>query len=689
LTHKPLRLGIDTGGTFTDASILDEAGHVRAAAKSPTTHDDLARGIALAVARVLEGRNAEIGLVGLSTTLATNALVEGRGGRVGLVLIGMDRTDLDRAGLGKALGSDPLIVLEGGHDAHGRPRRALDLEAAAAALAGVAGRVDAVAVTGRFAVRNPDHERALRDLVVERLGLPCTASHELTAGLDAPRRALTTVLNARLVPAIHRLLDAVHGLCRDEGIEAPVMVVRGDGSLMRAATARLRPVETILSGPAASVVGGAHLASDTPQGGDAVIVDVGGTTTDIALLEAGRPRIAREGAVVGGHRTMVEAIELRTYGLGGDSAVGRDDSGRLTLGPGRHYPLSLLARDHPGTVEDLAREAGRGRPRPHDGRFALALAPADAAASRSQRRVLELLAAGPQPLEAVIDRHHLAIPLTRLIERGRVLIAGFTPSDAAHVLGLQATWDAEAARLGALLEARKSAPSAAAEAFAREVMDLAGRTGRARLIEATAAAMGDDLTPILGRPGALVAHALGPADAGPTTPLLSLGFRLNRPVVALGGAAGLLMPDAAAGFAAEVVRPPHHDVANAVGAVVGEVRRTAEIVITAEAEDRYVLHGDLHGASGHGASGHGAAGPRVFADIETAVAAAVPLATEAALARARESGAADAEVSLRRLERKATLKDGAAVWVELRLVATASGRPRPAGAEPATPSVTA
>ena len=146
----------------------------------------------------------------MSTTLATNALVEGQGGRVALVMIGFSETDLARDGLRTALGTDPVVFCPGGHDVHGRAA-ALDLSGLEAALPELAKGVSGFAVCAYFATRNPAHELAARDLIREQTGLPVTASHELSAKLGGPRRALTTLLNARLISMIDRLVAATEG----------------------------------------------------------------------------------------------------------------------------------------------------------------------------------------------------------------------------------------------------------------------------------------------------------------------------------------------------------------------------------------------------------------------------------------------------------------------------------------------
>ena len=391
-------LGIDTGGTYTDAVLYDEVAGVTASAKALTTKHDLVIGVAEAMEKVLASHaGEEIQLVSLSTTLATNAIVEGQGSPVGLLLIGYGRDALARAGLGTALGSDPVAFIDGGHNAMGEEQAPLDLKAAGAAIAEQAPKVSAFAVAGYFAVRNPRHEIAVRELVRELSGLPVTCAHELTSNLDAPRRAMTTVLNARLIPLLQQLILAVRGLLAEKNITAPLMVVKGDGSLISDSLALTCPVETILSGPAASVVGACHLTGEA----EVVVADMGGTTTDIAVLKGGRPLLDREGAKVGGWRTMVEAVAVHTVGLGGDSqlrlAEDRWPAGPgLLVGPRRQVPLSLLAQQHPGVRDRLAAQLESDGPGDWDGRFALRLRQLDGAAlTPSEQRLWERLEAGP------------------------------------------------------------------------------------------------------------------------------------------------------------------------------------------------------------------------------------------------------------------------------------------------------
>ena len=210
----PLMLGIDTGGTYTDAVLFREGaagGGVVAKAKALTTRHDLAIGIAGAVDAVLESAAANpagIALVSMSTTLATNAIVEGQGGRAALVLIGFGEADLDRDGLKAALGADPVLFLPGGHDVHGN-EKPLDLAPLTERLPELAKSVTGFAVCAYFAVRNPAHEIAAARLIREKTGLPVTMSHELSANYAD---IVTGLVNQSDFPNPDRIVDPRAGL---------------------------------------------------------------------------------------------------------------------------------------------------------------------------------------------------------------------------------------------------------------------------------------------------------------------------------------------------------------------------------------------------------------------------------------------------------------------------------------------
>lgn len=660
----PLYLGIDTGGTYTDAVLWSEAAGVAAKAKALTTRHDLAVGIGGAVDAVLAAARVDpstVKLVSMSTTLATNALVEGQGGRVALLMIGFGQADLDRDGLRTALGNDPVLFCPGGHDVHGNAQ-ALDLSALTQALSELAGTVSGFAVCAYFATRNPAHEVLARELIREKTGLPVTASHELTSKLGGPRRALTTLLNARLIAMIDRLINATEGFLRKRGISAPLMVVRGDGALVSAAFARSRPIETILSGPAASLVGARHMT----RLDDAVVSDIGGTTTDVAVLDRGRPRLDPEGATVGGFRTMVEAVAMRTFGLGGDSEVGLEDGGlkpRLTLGPRRLVPLALAAMQHGDAVTTvLERQLRNPNPGRMDGRLAFRTGMPErlaAGLTAPEARLYAQILDTPLAIDALLTSTAQTATLARLVSRGLVHVSGFTPSDAAHVLGKQANWDAGAAALGAQLFARRrdgrGQPIAEdAEAISARVLEAVTRRSAEVILETAFAEDGMD--------GAeTVAHQLVQQSLDGRHAIARVTVALDRPVVGLGASAPLHYAGLASLVGNRCVVPADTDVANALGAVVGQVRVTAEAVVSQPREGTFRL----------------AAGEmlRDFPEEEPALLAAEAEVGRMARERATEAGAEAAEVEITREMNTATV-EGQRSFIEARVLAVASGRPR-------------
>ncbi len=657
-------LGIDTGGTYTDAVIFSQQDGVIAKAKSLTTRHDLAVGIAGAVGAVLQQSAVSpksISLVSLSTTLATNALVEGQGGRAALVMIGFSPEDLKRDGLGEALGNDPVVFLPGGHNVHGH-ETPLDMTALELALPQLASSVSSISVAGYFSVRNPAHEVRVRDLIRSRTGLPVTCSHELSSKLGGPRRALTTLLNSRLVSMIDRLIGACEGFLLECGIGAPLMVVRGDGALISAAQARLRPIETILSGPAASLVGAHYLTGLD----DAVVSDIGGTTTDVAVMEDGRPRLDGEGAVVGGFRTMVEAVAMRTFGLGGDSEVRINDrslSASIELGPRRVLPLSLAAHLYEDCIVPALEKQLRGaHPGRHDAKFAI------------RTGVPQSLASGLQPSECSLYERIGALPITlnellittaqkatldRLVARGLAHIIGITPSDAMHGLDRQSQWNAMAARLGLEIAARTKDGSGRAIATSAEEMALkivSRMTRQSSEAILTACLMRDqvfDVDPALSTPLDRSLERKGG--------IVRFAVSLDRPLIGLGASAPVYYPAIAGMLSVEVVIPAHADVANAVGAVVGQVRETVAVFITSPEEGIFMIAG-------------GGDNLRLI-DETQAFNVARNRALDGALKAAGQSGA-DEPVVVMTEEIDAPEVEGRPKLVEARFIAVASGRPR-------------
>ncbi|MDY0871055.1 hydantoinase/oxoprolinase family protein [Dongia rigui] len=683
----PILLGLDTGGTYTDAVLFDQAqgmsgpgistaadaahihGGVLATAKSLTTKHDLSIGLKGAIEAVLprlpEGvRPADIALVSMSTTLATNAIVEGHGAPICLILLGYDVKSLERAGLKQALGTDPVVFAAGGHKPTGDEQAPLDVATVKAAILEHAPKVAAFAVSGYFSVRNPAHEIAVRQMIRDLTDKPVSCGHELTSKLDAPRRALTVALNARLIPQLQQLIRAVGTLLTEKGISAPLMVVKGDGSLIDQQVALTCPVETILSGPAASLVGARHLS-----GAESVMVsDMGGTTTDIAMLRDGRPVLNKEGAVVGGWRTMVEAVAVHTYGLGGDSEVRIDEHHGFLVGPRRVVALSLLAHLYPTVLDKLRAQYASEDMMAYRGQFALRQRPLDTGAeglSEGQMKVWEALADGPVALADLIFSPAIGRHLARLVDRGLVIISGLTPSDAAHVLGRQSSWCTEAAEIGAELFLRRApfagwVPPENGRALAEAIVEqVVLQSGRVILETSIAEQAGIDHHHwgTLGR--YLVDRSLAPSQAD--SALVDVALKLNFPLVAIGAPVGSYYGEIARRLRTELIIPPHADVSNAVGAVAGGVMQKVAITITQPIDGVFRAH--LPG------------GLKDFTDLETAAAFARDTAEAEAAAMAKKAGASDIELSHERADKVFEQPGGLKIFMESLVSVTAFGRP--------------
>jgi N-methylhydantoinase A/oxoprolinase/acetone carboxylase beta subunit len=669
-SEQGLWLGLDTGGTFTDAVLLADGRRVVASTKALTTPWNLALGIGNAIRAVLEllpegTSHRDVSLVSVSTTLATNAVVESRFSPVCTLLIGFDDAMVERSGLQRP-GSGGLVVrIHGGHTATGDESVALDEAAVMHAVTLHQERVEAFAVAANFSVRNPAHELRARKIIRTLSPKPVTCAHELSSKLDAPRRALTAALNARLTPQIRHLIEALSQVLMDESIDAPLMIVKGDGSLMKAEIALEYPVETILSGPAASVVGAGFLTGLA----DFVVADMGGTTTDIAVVSGGRPVISGEGALVGAWRTMVEAVDVRTTGLGGDSEVRFDRQHRLRVGPRKAMPLSLLAHSFPAALAQLRAIAELERLPDHPTQFAFRnpdRAP-PTHLSALERRVWDALDLQPRAISSVVRSGSGLEALRRLADAGLATLAAFTPSDAMHVLDRQQGWCREAAEYGARIlateerNARAARAAVSAQAICERTYEhVVCETGRALL----AAALAHD-------PG-LQAHGRGWGELGDRlieetvagrrfSKLLQASLGLARPLIAIGAPVGAYYHEVARRLGAPLCIPTHAAVCNAVGAVAGVVSQTVEILVNQPTFKVFRVHDP--------------AGSCDYPDPEPALEHARRISRELALAAARRAGASDPHVETSVTEKLAQVGAGADYLAEAVARSTATGRP--------------
>ena len=657
-------LGIDAGGTYTDVVVYGFAGEaVLAKSKALTTKWDFALGIDNALARLAPELLEAVDLVAVSTTLATNAIVEGQGQKVGLLVMPpygrFDPADVPH---------EPKAAITGSMEIDGTELRPVDPEQVRRVAREMVERqgVEAFAVSGFGGTVNPRHELEAKALIRHATGCTVTCGHELSELLDVRTRADTAVLNARIIPRLERLIRDVEAALHARRIAAPIMVVKGDGSLMSAHLARERPIETILSGPAASVAGARRLTGRR----DALVVDMGGTTTDTAALKDGAARTCASGARVGRWQTHVRALDMRTTGLGGDSLIAHERQ-QLLIGPLRVGPVAWLAAHQAATSAALDYLEAHlddvdGSTRPME--LVALTGYADGFEPRDDERdILDALREHPHSLAQLAERtaapHWSLLRLDRLEAHHIVQRCGLTPTDLLHAAGRFERWDTRAARR--LHEMVSHVAGAEPDDFHERVMGqlvrrLAVELLKKQLDEQTEADAIDHCPACQTLLDNLLAG--GSAD-------YTVGLTLHRPVVGLGAPVHFFLPRAAQLLGAEAVIPAHADVANAIGAITSWVVVRRQVHIRPDAAGGYLVQG-LPEARG-------------FQSFDAADAHARGELERIVLELGRAAGTTASSVGLHAADRIARAADGTELFLERTLRAELAGPP---DAPPGAPS---
>ncbi|KUO75692.1 MAG: hypothetical protein APF77_04145 [Clostridia bacterium BRH_c25] len=573
-------LGIDTGGTYTDAVLLDiETQKVKAKAKALTTYGDLAIGICSAINNLKHSNNKEIKGVSLSTTLATNTIVEGRGCEAGLLLIGHEPMPDMPTQLCRAIG--------GGHDVKGNPVVELNIDGLYEAIEYFRGKADAIAISGYFSIRNPEHENIAKKIIQKRMQVPIVCAHQLTTSLGFYERSVTAVLNAKLIPIITGLIESVKEVMKELDIDAPLMIVKGDGTLMSEAMTVEKPIDTILSGPAASIVGGTALTGFS----EAIVLDMGGTTTDIAILQKGVPLISQEGATVGGWLTRVEAAKIYTYGIGGDSQIyiGRDMS--LHIGPQKVWPLAVMAGQYPHLVKELEEQAEYGRIK-NSTQFAdcfvLTRIPSHNNLGDAEKLVIELLESEPHSLRFILKalkKQRSVINLQRLVNMGILSRISITPTDILHAKGIYNHWNTAAAKHGVSILAERMGMTP--EDTIDLVMDrMAGQLSTVvfeSLLNHEGVSVSEGESAVKDY---FVSRFLKSSDSE----LFDCNITLKYPIIAIGAPVKAYLPMVADKLNAALVITENAEVANAIGAATGRIVEKIKIILKPLTEGGVILH---------------------------------------------------------------------------------------------------
>jgi len=654
-------LGIDTGGTYTDGVLLDgDTRRVLATTKTLTTHQDLRRCILAALDAILPEERESVQLVSISTTLATNAIAEGKGRPVALFLLGYDPELVQRFNLGANFATSHYEFIQGGHRLNGEENAPLDTGRLRELVQSYSERVEAFAVSGYFSPFNAEHEVQAGELIESLADQPIVLGHQLSSKLNSVQRAATAALNASLLSILQHFIQSMQASLAERGVHAPLMIMRGDGALMNAEAASRKPVETVHSGPAASAIGARFLAGVDR----ALVVDIGGTTTDLAIIDGGRVRVSEAGTTVGRYNTSIRAAEVRSIGLGGDSLLEIDVEERLSIGPARVVPISYLASQQPAVAQSVRSLAHAGSKRPSTDYLQywfLNREPNGSPDDPRVRKLLDMLREGPLPLPTILERLELLHPIqlggARLIREEIIGRAALTPTDLLHVSGEFTPWDVGAACSAAEFFARllKITPDELGERVKLGVRD--------RVLEEIVAFLsghsterGVDFVGSRSLGAWLFEESLNPVD-----PFLGASIFLKIPIIGIGAPAGIYLPAVADALKTELLLPENYNVANAIGAVAGSVMATEEAWILP------ALRG-LHLVGYYVRIGEER---RRFARLEQAQEFAHAALEQLATEQAQHAGAGEVELDFE------TLAEGADSY---RIRARAAGTPRLGGA---------
>ena len=559
-------LGIDAGGTYTDAVLLNsDDGRVLQANKALTTYPDLIFGIHEALDGLDQKLLSDVRLVCVSTTLATNTILENTGYPVGLILIGKTGIPTDRK-------IEYSIQIRGGHNSAGNEVEPLDIQPVEEFILKVKNKVSAFAVSSYFSVRNPEHELQVKESVMQLTGLPVVCGHELSQDLGVYERGVTAYLNAQLIPLTNQFMQAVTSEIKKRNIEAKLMMLKCDGSMVSIEEALKKPIQSIFSGPAASLLGASHLSGFET----CAVVDVGGTSTDVSMMHEGLPEISNFGAVVGKWQTKVKALRMETSAIGGDSHVWILNHD-IHVGPRRVIPLCLAALKYPQIKEKLKMQQNILRNQIGENiqptKFFMRSGKIPDELSPEEKDLFDRLSDVPYTASDIYwNENRMPSPMTMdmLIQKRLVRTIGFTPTDALHVMGEYKKWDVEAAHIGSEVLSRFAG---------MEKMELCSRVK-------------EQVTSNIALN--LAAFLLEDVDREEIRKIISgkffAGIKVKMPVVLLGGPVTAYKDDLSKYFDALIVVPQHADVGNAVGALAAKGITRLEVLVKASlSESKYNL----------------------------------------------------------------------------------------------------
>lgn len=621
-------IGIDTGGTYTDAVVYElNTKEVLASAKALTTKDDLKIGIRNVLEKLPRNLLDSCETLSLSTTLTTNACVENRGGKGKLVFIGLSRDTLEETYQDYGIDSlDDVYLLECKIEPSKAKSTQPDWDKFRQDLPEFCKQCDCISIVQLFAKDHyGSYEKKAASIVKEVLDIPVILGNDLFPDLNIIRRGAGALLNARLVPVINEFLTAIKEVFHSYHLTPPMIIVKSDGTLMSEKYTSLHPVETLLCGPAASIIGAAAL-TDTK---DALVIDMGGTTTDIAIIKNNVPKTVENGIQVGDWKTFVKGLFIDTFALGGDTAVHYNFQGALLLEKYRIIPLCTLASTYPDITAQMQilDNYPNGHNYPLHEFFCLVKDIEDSPHyTEREKNLCRALKSGPLIFSKAAEScgcDFYTFDVRRLEEDGIIMRAGLTPTDVMHIKGDFAEYSRGASLAAARFVAAYAKMSI--QQLCDKIYDMVNERLYCNLVrillqEEYFSHKREDLSKDLTE---LIRISYQRAKNGETNYFSNL-FRTKATLIAVGAPTHIFIDAVAKMLGTTSVVPKYASVANAIGAIVGNISATRSVEIRPHFEDYKVTVSD---------------DTKIFSEYEDALQYALEMAEAAAIEAARQQGA--------------------------------------------------
>lgn len=587
-------IGIDTGGTCTDAVAYDlDAKKLLAKGKALTTHSCLEIGIGNALDTLPQEYIRDAELVSLSTTLATNACLEDKGSRTKLVIFGMTDELMRYINIEKEYGIplEKVRCFDTHGSADGLRVDVPDIAAIIEENRQWLSDADVLACSELYSSNNgAPCEKGFKAELKDQLGLKAVCAAEITNELNVIARGATSMLNARLLPIINDFISAILRDLNKRGCRARISVVRSDGSMMNADATLDKPVETILSGPAASVLAGKAFCEDENY----LTVDMGGTTTDVSVVLGGKPTPATGGIRLGQWRTLVQGVFASPFALGGDTHVWVEDKTQtLELGVRRVKSICSAAVEWPRIKDDLkritnVRNKHINRFHLHEFLYLLHRPERPEIYNETERRLIDALdREGPIMLEDMeskvgIDLYYFSPE--RLESEGIIMRIGMTPTDFMHIKGDYEGYDKEASVLGGrylLACLGRDDNEQELQKLADEVYDKVEERMYANLVHILLRQLYPGKFEELNEQTDILIHRTWQTrNDSIKNPFVNQIFSTDMTLVGVGAPIHVFLPEVAKALGTNYVLSEDHDVANALGALQAKLNAIVRVSIT-------------------------------------------------------------------------------------------------------------